>query len=94
MHNKILGERSHPVEEILKQKIFSVINREVALDFNTIDPNADFREQVNIDSMQFVAVLARLEKEFNIEIPISAMEATTLNEFLAVVENEMAPKAV
>jgi acyl carrier protein len=82
------------MEESVKQKIFSVINREVAIDFNTIDPKADFREQVNIDSMQFVAVLARLEKEFGIEIPISAMEATTLNGFLAVVGNEMIPKAV
>jgi acyl carrier protein len=81
------------MEDMVKQNIFSVISREVALDFNSIDPNADLREQVNMDSMQFVAVLARLEKEFGIEIPISAMEATTLNEFLSIVGNEMLPKA-
>jgi acyl carrier protein len=82
------------MEQSVKQKVFSIINREAAIDFTTIDPNADFREQVNLDSMQFVAVLARLEKEFGIEIPISAMEATTLNDFLAVIENEITPKTV
>jgi acyl carrier protein len=41
---------------------------------------------VSLDSMQFVSLMARIEVELNIELPISAMEVKTLNEFLAVVE--------
>jgi hypothetical protein len=43
--------------------------------------------------MQFVAVLARLEKDLGIEIPLSAMEASTLNEFLLLLNGELAKKA-
>jgi hypothetical protein len=39
--------------------------------------------------MQFVAVIAKLENDLNIELPISAMEAETLSEFLAVLDGEL-----
>jgi acyl carrier protein len=76
-----------------KKKIFDILQKEVRLDPASIDPNTDFRDQISIDSMQFVALLARLEKEFDIEIPISAMEAKTLNEFLSFLDIEILKKA-
>lgn len=72
-----------------KKKIFDILQKEVRLDPSSIEPNSDFRDQISIDSMQFVALLARLEKEFDIEIPISVMEAKTLNEFLGLLDREL-----
>jgi acyl carrier protein len=77
------------MDEGLKNRVFDVIKREITVDPATVVPDQDLRDQINLDSMQFVSILARLEKEFDIEIPISAMEARTLDEFLAVLDNEM-----
>lgn len=74
------------MEEALKQKIFGTIQKELSRDPAAIDPDKPIRDQVSLDSMQFVSLMARIELELNIELPISAMEARTLNEFLAVVE--------
>lgn len=78
------------MNEATRKKIYSLIQSVVNIDPATIDATKNLREQVNLDSMQFVAVLAKLENELNIEIPISAMEAESLNEFLTVLEGEMA----
>jgi acyl carrier protein len=75
--------------EALRKRIYSAIQSVVNIDPATIEPEKNLREQVNLDSMQFVAVLAKLETEFNIELPISAMEANTFNDFFAVLEGEI-----
>lgn len=77
------------MNEALKAKIYRIIQAVVNIDPSTIDPEKNLREQVNLDSMQFVAVLARLETEFNVELPISAIEAKTFNDFFAVLEGEL-----
>jgi acyl carrier protein len=77
------------MDEGLKNRVFDVIKKEITVDPSTVVPDKDLRDQINLDSMQFVSILARLEKEFDIEIPISAMEVRTLDEFLAVLDNEM-----
>jgi acyl carrier protein len=76
--------------EALRKRIYSAIQSVVNIDPTAIDPSKNLREQVNLDSMQFVAVLAKLETEFNIELPISAMEAKTFNDFFAILEGEIA----
>jgi len=80
--------------EDLKKRIFATLQKEMHVDPASLDPDSDFREKINIDSMQFVTLMARLENEFDIEIPISAMEATTLNEFLGILNVELEKKAV
>jgi acyl carrier protein len=77
------------MDERQKNRVFDVIKKEITVDPATVVPDKDLRNQINLDSMQFVSILARLEKEFDIEIPISAMEVRTLDEFLAVLDNEM-----
>jgi acyl carrier protein len=75
--------------EALRKRIYSAIQSVVNIDPATIEPEKNLREQVNLDSMQFVAVLAKLETEFDIELPISAMEANTFKDFFAVLEGEI-----
>jgi len=80
------------MDSATKQKIFDCVQKETSINLSSIDPSHDFLGQANLDSMQFVAVMARLEKEFDIEIPISAMESNTLNDFLVVLETEISKK--
>ena len=75
--------------ENIKEKIFNTVKKEVNIDLSDIDPNKYLREQVSLDSMQFVSIIARLEEELVIELPISIMEVSTLNEFLSIVEKEL-----
>ena len=72
-----------------KKKIFDILQKEIRQDPAFLDPTSDFREQINIDSMQFVTIIARLEKEFDIEVPISVMEVKTINEFLDALDIEI-----
>jgi acyl carrier protein len=77
------------MDESTRQKILNVLSKEANADIGSLDPDQDYREQVNLDSIQFIAILARLEGELNIEIPIAAMEVSTLNEFLTIIDNEL-----
>jgi acyl carrier protein len=70
----------------LKRKLFGIIQKDINIDPATIDPDKPIREQISLDSMRFVSIIARIELEMNIEIPISVMEAKTLNEFLSIIE--------
>lgn len=77
------------MDSTIQQQIFSVIEKEIHIDPTTIDPDKDLREQISLDSMQFVRLIARLEEKFSIELPISIMEVSTLNEFLTIVNQEL-----
>lgn len=41
------------------------------IDIETVDPDADLREQFDIDSMDFLNLVTRLAKQLNIHIPES-----------------------
>jgi acyl carrier protein len=79
--------------EETKKRIFAILQKEVRIDLGSIDPDSDFRDKINLDSMQFVTIIARLENELDIEIPISAMEAVTLNEFVGFLDAGIAVKS-
>ena len=77
------------MHEKTRQKVLGIIRNEIQFDPDQIDPDEDLRQQVLLDSMQFVALAARIETEFNIELPITIMEVSTLNQFLEVVGQTM-----
>ncbi len=77
------------MDELLKNKIFGIMQKDIHIDPASIDPDKPIREQISLDSMQFVSITARIELEMNIELPISIMEVRTLNEFLAVVQDTL-----
>ena len=72
-----------------RKKVFSIIKAVANVDPATLDQDKNLRDQINLDSMQFVAVIAKIVNDLNIELPISAMEAQTLGEFLAVLDGEL-----
>ena len=71
--------------ERIRQAAFEAFRLETGHSAEDIDPDRDLRQQVHLDSMQFVAFLARLEVLLGVELPIESMTVSTLNEFLAVV---------
>jgi acyl carrier protein len=73
------------MEEQLKRRLFGIIQKDINIDPATLDPDKPIREQISLDSMRFVSIIARIELEMNIELPMTVMEAKTLNEFLALI---------
>jgi len=77
----------------VKDKLFSTIHKEIGRDPAELDPDKPIRDQIALDSMQFVSLVARIELALNLELPISAMEVNTLNEFLTVIDETVGPNA-
>jgi acyl carrier protein len=75
------------MDDVLKKKIFGIMQKDIHIDPASIDADKPIREQISLDSMQFVSITARIELEMNVELPMSIMEAKTLNEFLLLVED-------
>jgi len=73
-----------------KSKVFSVIEKQTNLKASQINPDLPIREQANLDSMQFVAIIAHVETVLNIELPIEAMAVDTLDQFLTIVYKAVA----
>ena len=80
------------MDQPTKQKILELIQKEVSIDPATINPDQDLRQQVLLDSMQFVGIAARIVAAFDIKLPITIMEVSTLNQFLEKVDLELGKK--
>ena len=77
------------IEEI-RARVIAVVEAETGQNLAGIDPDADLRQQVNLDSMQYVAISVAIENALGIELPIEVMKARTLNQFLNLVNAEVA----
>ncbi len=77
------------MEEGIKQKINEIIEKASRIKISDLDPDKDLREQVALDSIQFVGIVARIEEGLSIELPMAIMEVSTLNQFLEIVEKEL-----
>ena len=73
----------------LQQKLLEIIEEESGIPPTEIDADADFREEAYLDSMQFVAIAAHIEEEFNIVLPITVVNVTTLNEFIDFLKDKI-----
>ena len=70
--------------ELLK-KINKGIQLVTKVDPKTIDADKPIREQIVLDSMQFIGIIAALEETLNIEIPTDSMAIDTLNQFYDII---------
>lgn len=75
-------------EERIRKAALEAFKLETGRSAEGIDPAKDLRQQVHLDSMQFVAIVARMEVLLNIELPIEAMMVSTLDEFVEVVKRQ------
>ncbi len=72
---------SHPESIVqLEQDIRKLIGEIIERDANQIDPDANLVEDLGMDSMMALEILAALEKKFRIRIPEEELpRITTLN---------------
>lgn len=65
------------VKEVVEQALSNVAPE---VDFDAIDPEKDFRDQIDIDSVDFLNFVIGLHKQLGIEIPdADAAKLTTVN---------------
>lgn len=74
----------------IRATVVRVVETETGQSLAGLDPDTDLREQVNLDSMQYVAISVAIENALGIELPIEIMRARTFNGFMAMVEAEVA----
>lgn len=74
----------------LRATVIRLVETETGHRLADLDPDSDLRAQINIDSMQYVAISVAIESALGIELPIEVMRVRTFNEFMAVVEGEVA----
>jgi acyl carrier protein len=74
------------MDAITRAKIIDVLEKETRISIDSIDMAAPIREQISIDSMQFITIIARLEVSLDKTIPATIMGVSTLNEFFAELE--------
>ena len=79
--------------EEIRVRVLRVVQAETGQNLDGIDPDADLRQQVSLDSMQYVAISVAIENALGIELPIEVMKARTFRQFLRMVEAEVAKKA-
>jgi acyl carrier protein len=79
--------RGKEMDEQLKKRLNRVIVDDVGIALETIDPSRPIREVVNLDSMQFVSLIAKIEIELEVELPIGIMQVNTLSEFYKAVSS-------
>ncbi len=77
------------MDERLKKTIDDIICSDIGIDPATIDIDKPIRDQVSLDSMQFIGVIAKLEIELEIELPIAIMQVTTLREFYSEIQKTL-----
>ncbi|MBN1290936.1 MAG: acyl carrier protein [Candidatus Latescibacteria bacterium] len=73
----------------VKKRIEDIILSDIGIDPAAVDADKPIREQVSLDSMQFVSLIAKLEIELEVELPIAIMQVKTLREFYSAVEQAL-----
>ncbi|MBP7933735.1 MAG: hypothetical protein KA354_03715 [Phycisphaerae bacterium] len=74
----------------IRATVIRVLETETGYNLARLDRDSDLRAQVDIDSMQYVAISVAIENALGIELPIEVLRVRTLNEFMAMVEAEVA----
>ena len=72
-----------------KKIIFKIIHKITSEDLSSVDPKADFSEEVGFDSMELVSISSAIEKSLDIEFPLSVVECQSLEEFFKIIEQEL-----
>jgi acyl carrier protein len=72
--------------ETLRRVVLEAIKQETGHDSEHLQPDHDIRRQVELDSMQFVAIVAKVEALLKTELPAAAFFADTIDDFVRAVE--------
>lgn len=70
-----------------KQALLDIVQKETKIDLSKLDHDRDLREQVSIDSLSFISILASIVEEMDIYVPISIVTSRTFNEIVKAVDD-------
>lgn len=77
----------------IQEKLFSILENNFNIKLDGIDPDRPIFDQLPIDSMQMVSIMAKVEEIFNVELPLTFMEKPTLNFFIRLIAEAAEVKA-
>ena len=69
----------------IQEKLFTILENDFNINLDGIDPDRPIFDQLPLDSMQLVAIAARIEEIFGIELPLTFMEKPTLHRLIDLV---------
>ena len=72
-----------------KERVLAVLRKVTGKNVTELNLEADLRSQLSLDSIQVVELFAALEKEFDVELPLSLMTVKTGKAFLQMLEEEL-----
>ncbi|MFC1607324.1 phosphopantetheine-binding protein [Candidatus Latescibacterota bacterium] len=70
-----------------KQSLIKIVQKETKIDLSKIDHDGDLREQVSLDSLSLISILAAIVEEMGINVPISIVTSRTFNEIVKAVDD-------
>jgi len=73
-------------------KIFNIIEKSTGISISSLNPSVDFKEQIDLDSIELVRLAKSIEDEFNIELPLSMIGVNTIDGFVNIIKNEINKK--
>jgi acyl carrier protein len=68
-------------------KLQNVVEKLTGNTITGVDIHGSIRSQLALDSMQFVQLFTALEEEFSTELPLSLMNAATVDELVKIIES-------
>lgn len=83
------------IRKLLQGELSTIVKEEInniapEVDLSTVDPTADLREAVDIDSMDFLNLITALHKRTGIDVPeIDYPKLLTLSGMLAYFQAEL-----
>jgi len=72
-----------------KERVLAVLRKVTGKNVTELNLETDLRSQLSLDSIQVVELFAALEKEFDVELPLSLMTVKTGKAFLQMLEEEL-----
>jgi acyl carrier protein len=81
------------MDETTKAKVFQLVGKVTGRGIENIDLNKDLKSQFELDSIQIVELFATLEKEFNIELPLSMLTVKTGTSFFNILDEQLKKKS-
>lgn len=78
------------MNDIIRSKITTIIKQNFSsLNLPELNDDESFLGKIEMDSIQLIALISQLESELDIDIPLSVLEAETLNQFLTIIEQQI-----
>jgi acyl carrier protein len=78
----------------VQERLFSILEHEFTIKLDQIEPDRPIFEQLPLDSMQLVAIAAKIEETFGIELPLTFMEKPTFNNLIRLVVEAVEKKDI